>query len=115
MAIHTKQIQWLRQSVTLACDGLCAKAWGVNCRPREQFDSADADDFAFLADAELGTAPADPGTYEGGYGKPDSPEGMNKWCARECERSTLNEVGEPVAIKDLSMRSYNKPGKHPQA
>lgn len=69
------------------------------------------DDYAFLADAELGTAPKDPGTYECGCAKPDSPDNMNKWCARECERSKIVEEGNSIDLPDFSKRYYNIPRK----
>jgi hypothetical protein len=86
---------------TLTCDGNCAKAWGINTRPRTQF-SDDPDDYEFHADGELGDAPTNPGTYEGGEGK--APLSLNKWCARECERSTIGNKRLP----DFSRRVYNK-------
>lgn len=105
-----RQITYCGKPAVLACDGNCQKAWGINNRPRVQLDPNDEDDYAFLADDELGTAPADPGTYEGGHGKPDGaigPEDMNKWCGRECERSGLfHEFGE-IQLPDFSKRLYN--------
>jgi hypothetical protein len=63
----------------------------------------------FLADDELGMAPIDPGTYEGGHGKPENKnERLNKWCARECERSIIVEVNQPLELKNYSKRVYNK-------
>lgn len=73
------------------CDGLCSKAWGINNRPRRQL-SEHEDDYVFLGDDELGEAPSDPGTYEGGDAKPTPPvERLNKWCVRECERSSVED------------------------
>lgn len=113
--IHTKQILWFDRHVTLACDGLCGKAWGICNRPCEELDSDEPDDYAFLADGELGDAPANPGTWEGGHGKPQGPDQMNKWCARECERSGIFERGDPVELSDYSKRVYNMPGRHTEA
>lgn len=84
-----KHIILYGQSTVVRCDGKCNKAWGVNIRPR----NADTDEY--LSDAELDTAPADPGTYEGACGKPfsgicDDSESMNKWCVRQCERSYID-------------------------
>lgn len=84
--------------------------------------SDDPDDYAYLADDEVGTAPIDPGTYEGGHAKPlpDS-EKMNKWCVRECERSTLYgrieraKKQQPKILPDFSKRLFNQPWKHPGA
>ncbi|KVP39722.1 hypothetical protein [Burkholderia ubonensis] len=111
--MHTKQIVWFGRSVTLACDGKCNKAWGLQNRPKVRFDQLDPDDYAYKADGELGEAPGDPGTSEGGHLKPASPSGMNRWCSRECERSSIFESGVPVQVRDFSQRSYNQPWKHP--
>jgi hypothetical protein len=111
-----KAITYFGQPCAVACDAKCNKAWGVNNRPRIRFD--EDDDFAYLADGELGDAPADPGTYEGGCAKPTHPsERLNKWCVRECERSTLapkdpSKPGELVELRDFSERRYNMPWKH---
>lgn len=114
-----KRLTFAGQAATHACDGRCDKAWGINSRPSipsraDRQDAADPDDYAFLADSELGTAPADPGTYEGGHAKPlaaKGPEDINKWCIRECERSWMSSPGKPDAPPDLpdySVRHYNK-------
>ena len=61
--------------VAITCDGRCDLAWGINWRGRK-----------------APKAPIDPGTYEGGEGKPQPPyppAKHNKWCVRECERSTM--------------------------
>ncbi len=86
-----KEITWFGRKCTLACDGKCEKAWGINSRP-SQGDT-------FKKDEELGIAPEDPGTYEGGQGK--CPGSLNKWCARECERSEIFEKDEEVKIKNI--------------
>lgn len=76
-------------------------------------DQHDYDDHAYYADHELATAPEEPGTWEGGDGKPDptdqNPEKMNKWCARECERSDMYEIGEPIELKSFDKRRFNCP------
>ena len=81
-----KSITYCGKSVVLECDGLCIKAWGLNSKPTRQ--------------EAHGIAPKDPGTYEGGEGKPldasGKPENMNKWCARECERSSLTTAAGVV-------------------
>jgi hypothetical protein len=77
------------KDLLLACDGMCEKAWGLNGRPRRVL-SDNPDDYEFFSDRELGDAPSDPGTYEGGCGKP-SRRVHNKWCFRECERSVSME------------------------
>lgn len=101
----------------LACDGRCDKAWGLNGRPRAFPDGAlkrpDDDDYVLWADGQLGTAPTDPGTYEGFQGKPDPEHKLrSKWCARECERSVMAEIrgGEMPSIRppDMSVPQYNR-------
>lgn len=105
-----KAVVMFGKPVTLACDANCDKAWGVNTRPSVQLSDVD-DDFAFLADGELGIAPIDPGTYEGGHAKPAlrpmRGDAMNKWCARECERCARL----PAALPDFSSRLRNIPGE----
>jgi hypothetical protein len=117
-----KDILWFGRICKLVCDGRCDKAWGIASRPSVYFDetgeivaeteASNPDDYAFLADSELGIAPDNPGTYEGGHGKPSATpladsQPMNKWCARECERSNIIEAGEPVVRPDFSHRRYN--------
>ena len=90
-----KSITFCGQPATIACDANCEKAWGLNSRPRRADDS-------FVPDPELGTAPVDPGTTEGGHPKPRTPEErLNKWCARECERCWLSPPGEWGSEPDL--------------
>jgi hypothetical protein len=112
--VIVKQIIYFSTPCTLACDANCGKAWGVNNRPQIALDPNDEDDIAYLADGELDDAPADPGTYEGGQGKPQTPDQrLNKWCARECERSIMVNAKEGVkALPDYSKRFYNQPWKH---
>lgn len=104
-------ITYFGQPARVKCDGNCTKAWGINNRPKIQL-SSDEDDYFWLADGELGEAPIDPGTYEGGIAKPLSPnEFPNKWCVRECERcrmSAMGEFDEPLPLRDFSHRRYNK-------
>lgn len=104
-----------RKEQTLACDGNCQKAFGLMFRPKEEFDPSDGDDYAFLADDELGEAPSNPLCWEGGHGKPEnvtSGEDMNKWCSRACERSKITELGKPIELHDFSKRLFNQPWKH---
>lgn len=109
MPCITKQVIAFGSPLVIGCDGVCSKAWGINNRPREQL-SADPDDYAFLADDELGDAPADPGTYEGGDAKPTEPsERLNKWCFRECERCGCAKPGQPIRFPNLLTRLFNKP------
>ena len=77
------EIIYLSQTAFIICDGKCGKAWGINVRPRNGKDE-------MLKDNELEEAPINPGTYEGGDGK--NPLSHNRWCARECERSTITGI-----------------------
>lgn len=102
------------------CDHQCEKAWGVNGRRVTngnllEFDEHNEDDVAYLADNEVGQAPANPGSTEGGHGKPFKPQKHNKWCLRECERCKVIAPGELIEIPDFSQRIYNQPWKHPNA
>lgn len=107
-----KDIKYCGQSATVVCDGKCSKAWGINNRPKLQLDPQNEDDIVWLADCELGDAPADPGTYEGFQAKPTcDEERMNKWCVRECERSDMFRPGVEVKVKDWSKRRANMPGR----
>lgn len=110
--ILISDIVYFGKACFVACDRKCEKAWGIQCRPRVEFDPDDADDMAYLADDECGIAPADPQTYEGGQGKPMYPTRHNKWCMRECERSSVQDHGEMLELEDLSQRVYNQPWKH---
>ena len=102
-----KAITYFGQPAVLACDGRCNKAWGINHRPRVQL-SGDPDDYEWLTDFELGEAPINPGTFEGRDGKPVRPkQQLNKWCARECERSVLAKPGETIELPDFSQRLSN--------
>lgn len=104
-------ITYFMQPAKVKCDGNCGKAWGVNNRSRIQLSEDDDEDFAWLADSELGEAPIDPGTYEGGVAKPlSAKEFPTKWCVRECERCSMSspdKVNEPLALKDFSHRVCN--------
>ncbi len=112
------QIKYRDAPALLVCDGKCEKAWGVNGRKGDliiAYDENEPDDIAYKADNEIGIAPQDPGTYEGGQGKPTVPGDHNKWCARECERSRLVKPGEEISCWDFSARFYNQPAKHSEA
>lgn len=123
--IH-KNIVYFGKPCVLACDANCQKAWGINNRPRIYLtdptltvypidrqhypddENIDPDDTAMLADGELGDAPIDPGTYEGDHGKPfDESDMLNKWCARECERSDIADFLDDIELRDFSQRVYN--------
>lgn len=100
--------KYFDQDAILLCDGRCEKAWGLSGRPKVPL-SDDEDDFAYLADDELGTAPPDPGTYEDGHAKPQTMEQRthSKWCWRQCERSKMCRPGSWVVLPDFSRRWYN--------
>jgi hypothetical protein len=106
-----KRILMAGQPCILACDAQCQKAWGINNRPRIELLSDDEDDYYFLPDQELGYAPNDPGTREGDEPKPIVPDDrLNKWCARECERSVIvDDKDAPIdfELPDYSVRQYN--------
>ena len=103
-----KRITFFDTPAAVGCDGKCNKAWGANTRPKVQI-SDDPDDFAYMADHELGEAPEDPGTYECDDAKPTNPEDrLNRWCVRECERSAMtNPDGDMTELPDFSSRRYN--------
>lgn len=107
------EIIYFGKAAIVKCDRNCGKAWGIAARPHRQL-SDDEDDIVYLSDGELGEAPLDPGTYEGGFGKPGSPDEFpQKWCVRECERSEISEPGESdVALTDWSKPVYNMPQEH---
>lgn len=110
---YTAQILFFGRQAIVTCDGNCKKAWGISNRPLDQF-SDDPDDIAYKLDSELGDAPEDPGTYEGGFGKPLSVEEFpQKWCVRECERCGMSKIGEPLQKRDYSKLHYNMPWLHP--
>jgi hypothetical protein len=124
-----KHIRFFGNPVILACDGRCDKAWGICCRPKKYFFAGstdprqllkgeqpeDYDDYVYLSDSELHTAPEKPGTWEAEGTKPSGtplgPEDifkMNRWCARQCERSRLLKLGEPIALPDFETCEPNK-------
>lgn len=105
-------VPYFGRAMRVICDRNCNKAWGINSRPSIHL-SDDPDDYAFLADGELGDAPVDPGTYEGGQAKPLTPDDFpTKWCVRECERCEKTgpmEYEKPLELPDFSVRFYNQP------
>ncbi len=108
-------VKYFDQPMKANCDGNCSKAWGINTRPRVQL-SDNIDDYAFLADGELGEAPANPGTAEGRHVKPPNASFFpNNWCIRGCERcnrSNPDEWDKPLPVKSFEKRVYNIPGRH---
>lgn len=113
--INEAFITFCGQKARVKCDRKCSKAWGVQNRPKQQL-SEDIDDTVSFADYELGNAPDDPRTYEGGVGKPVSPDEFpTKWCVRECERCAMshpNEWMNELELEDFGSRRYNKPSLH---
>lgn len=98
--------------IVIVCDMQCHKAWGSQNRPCVYLQDEDeqSDDYYYLADHELGDAPANPGTSEGDEYKPLTPDGPhNKWCARECERSVMVFVERENSFEliDFDRRFYN--------
>jgi hypothetical protein len=101
--ILQSDIVYRGQKVTLACDGRCDKAFGINQRPTNP-DNLD-DEIEYLADDEVGIAPKFSRALEGGQDKPQSHSAAhNKWCARQCERSVLVDPGEEITLPDFSKR-----------
>jgi hypothetical protein len=103
-------VQYCGQPMRVACDEKCIKAWGIDKRPRWQCTNK-PDDWAYFADGDLDNAPENPGTYEGGNGKPKQGDTIpNKWCVRQCERcakSSPGKSGEPLALNDFSNDVFN--------
>lgn len=102
------------QPIVITCDMQCRKAWGINARPKVYLadEEEDPDDYAFLADDEVGEAPAEPGSWEGGDTKPlEVPEEHNKWCARECERAEVIDRGKPLTLRSFARRMANCQGR----
>jgi hypothetical protein len=105
----TATVTYFGKQVVVSCDGKCDKAWGGQLRPHKHLSDEDPDDYYLLADDELGDAPADPGTYEGGHAKPASALYFpNKWCVRECERCYMDGRGN-----DYTKRVYNLSSSEP--
>jgi hypothetical protein len=71
----TSKILYFGVQVELKCDGDCEHAWGIGWK-----------------NPKTDTAPADPGKYEGNDAKPTNQQ-HNRWCARQCERSSMTEIG----------------------
>ena len=103
VACWVTNILFSGRHVKVACDRNCDKAWGINTRPKEIL-SDNLDDYVFLADGELGIAPENPGTSEGGELKPYKPDKHNRWCVRECERASIFEPNKEVVYKDWTKR-----------
>jgi hypothetical protein len=99
-----KQITYFGQLAFVDCDRQCHKAWGSNTRPKQSPKPNPKHIAEYLSDDELGMAPSDPKTYEGGQGKPKSPrEFPNKWCVRECERCVMAR-----RVEDIKLRNFTK-------
>ncbi|MCP4161241.1 MAG: hypothetical protein GY760_14295 [Deltaproteobacteria bacterium] len=78
------EILYCGKKVIVSCDKKCNKAWGRNGL------SYDKKDNPIIPKVD---APEDPGTYEGGVGKPTGNfSEHNKWCVRECEKSKIKDL-----------------------
>lgn len=98
------------ERMALGCDGRCERAYGRQDRPKVFAGTGNDDDWAWLADSEIKElAPENPGSYEGGVGKPkEAADRLNRWCFRECERSVFAGSRETlVELPNLSKRYYN--------
>lgn len=105
--MRAKAIKYFGKPYILICDGLCGKAFGSNSRLKNQL-SDDENNWEYLSDNELFEAPVDPGTYEHNDAKPIKDEDkLNRWCARECERSKMVEGLEYFELPDFSKRVRN--------
>lgn len=101
--IWKKEIKSLGNTVVVACDSRCDKAWGLSERPgRSAFGNVDARrGVEYLGDFELGKAPAafgdKPETYE---------QFPTKWCINHCERSISSNPKEfdESNVPDFSVR-----------
>lgn len=49
MSYNDAMIIFFGQRARVICDRNCAKAWGINNRPRIDLDPNEPDDYAFLA------------------------------------------------------------------
>jgi uncharacterized protein len=115
----TKDILFCESNSTVACDGNCAKAWGINGRPREYFQDsyADPDDYVFISDDVLGKAPEPGRTVTPSVRADEKPHAlmlvdgarMNRWCAQECERSVVVQRGHLPVLPDMRSPQPNKP------
>ena len=93
-----REIIFFGKTAILACDGNCEKAWGINNRPMYYPNGTDYN-AEYVQDSRLYTAPIDPGTYEGDAAKPrNDASKLNKWCARECERSVICALDEKIEL-----------------
>lgn len=102
--------------LTISCDGKCHKAWGVNGRRLEngniRMASSDEEDVIYLSDNDVPDVANTSQFLEGGEGKPEIIGKHNKWCMRECERSSWTKGLEDPKILDFSYEVYNMPESH---
>ncbi len=99
MRLIIKRITYFGKDTLLICDGDCHHAYGCNGGRFRGNDEGHTDEYM---SANFGKSPKDPGTYEGveRKGKPINRR-MNKWCARECERSTIVDLNSGQVEVDL--------------
>jgi hypothetical protein len=113
----TTEITYFRKPCLVVCDQKCTKAWGHNGgRPELSRDEDDEDNVVWLGDNEVDLAPESgiiEGIIAGEGGRPtEPPQKHNRWCVRECERSSIIDPGQPIACADWTQRIYNQPWKH---
>ena len=100
-----RAIVFCGRPLVLVCDGRCDLAWGNDRRPRISH-SADPDDFTWVGDDDPMCSPGAPApgdlSSEGDELKPSTAalansdsSRMNKWCARQCERSRMRDPELP--------------------
>jgi hypothetical protein len=69
----TASILYSGKRCLAVCDRKFNKGWGFNADRPQWRDPPEPDDVIWFADGEAGIAPANPGSYEGGQGKPSTP------------------------------------------
>ena len=118
MSLLARPMLFCGREIVLACDGRCDLAWGMERRRRRMLSAGDPDDFVYLGDGhpDVGSPPPPRELgCEGGDFKPsavqltDGSDKMNRWCARQCERSVgieprLPNLVSPVRNKPMNVR-----------
>jgi hypothetical protein len=77
-ALLTTSILYSGKRCLAVCDHKCNKAWWFDGDRPQRRDPAEPDDVIWFADREVGIAPANPGSYEGGQGKPSTPPRVHR-------------------------------------
>jgi hypothetical protein len=91
-------ITFAGQALTAICDFKCERACGKHARPTAKLSSGDAH-YAFFSDGELGAAPDEPGTEEGGCRKPDHPVRHNRCVPVNANDVTLSALEKRSCLK----------------